>query len=89
MLVKRPRLDGQETKASIATRMRRLSDNEDFIALKRLWLTTRVNILEDGKKKKQESQWAVLEGFDYAVMEADKWLQYFPKEENDGGEDEE
>ena len=86
-MIATPKLDEDMTRESFAFRMRRLAHNEDFIALKSRWLDIRIKILEDGKKKPSELQWAVLDGFDSAVMELDRWIKYAPREgQNDEGE---
>ncbi len=86
-MIATPKLDEDMTKSSFAFRMRRLLENEDFKILKSRWLDIRIKILEDGKKHKAEHQWAVLDGFDSAVMEPERWLKYVPREgsENDEG----
>lgn len=88
MPLKTPPLMETMTKASFATRMRRLMQNEDFQVLQGRWLDIRIKLLEDGKKHPSEAQWSKLDGFDSAVMEPEKWLKFVPNEK-DGGEDEE
>lgn len=88
-MIATPKLDEDMTKSSFAFRMRRLLENEDFKVLKSRWLDIRIKILEDGKKKKDLYQWAVLDGFDSAVMEPERWLKYIPSSglENEGESD--
>lgn len=69
------KLDESLTKRSMADRMRRLLQNEDFKVLKMRWLDIRIKLLEDGKKRPSEAQWNVLNGFDSAVMEPERWVR--------------
>lgn len=81
------RLDESLTKKSMADRMRRLLENEDFKVLKMRWLDIRIKLLEDGKKRPSEAQWSVLNGFDSAVMEPERWLKYANSDNDEGGSD--
>ena len=77
------------TKENMAFRMRRLLGNEDFKVLQARWLDIRIRLLEDGKKKPSEAQWSVLNGFDSAVMEPERWLKYAAQDNDEGGSDDE
>lgn len=53
--------------------MRNLMNNPDFTLLRRFWLNTRGEILEQGKEKPSEAQWSRLRGFDDAIMVPEKY----------------
>lgn len=70
------------TGEGFATSMRKLLQNEDFKNLRAQWVNLRAEILEAGKKRKTVELWAVLEGFDFAVMEPERWASYKPRSED-------
>lgn len=69
------------TKYQFHDAMTRLMKNKDFQLLQSRWVMLRGDILEAGKEKRQPEQWAVLQGFDDAITEPDKWLRYEVEQE--------
>ena len=87
-MIATPKLDEAITRENFAFRMRRLMETEDFKGLKMRWLDIRIKILEDGKKNRAEHQWAILDGFDSAVLEPERWLKYANSaDKNEGDSD--
>src|SRR3990167_10227914 len=64
---------------AFAIEMVKLRAFPPFRLLMAQWHNMRISILEAGKTKRNLDQWAVLDGFDRAIMEPDKWIDYAEK----------
>lgn len=79
------------TAETVAHRMSRLLNNEDFKVFLSLGVNERIDAVEVGKKTRDGVQFAVVEGMDKILTIPDKWISKFKRakeKEKQTGEDE-